>query len=91
MSGAVDVIGEDVVSIYPNPSYEGNVTIDIPDYDHNDEYSYSVQSTSGGCINKGTLSHKVNELSLNIPSGLYLVTLLKNGKPMLNQKWVVVR
>lgn len=76
---------------YPNPSYEGNVTIDIPDYDHNDEYSYSVQSTSVGCVNKGTLSQKVSELSLNIPSGLYLVTLLKNGKPMLNQKWVVVR
>jgi len=91
MSGAVDVIGEDVVSIYPNPSYEGNVTIDIPDYNHKNEYSYSVQSTSGGCINKGTLSQKVSELSLNIPSGLYFVTLLKNGKPMLNQKWVVIR
>ncbi len=91
MSGTVDVIGEDVVSIYPNPSYEGNVTIDIPDYDNTVKYSYSVQSTDGGVVNGGTLSHKVSELSLNIPSGLYLVTLLKNGKPMLNQKWVVVR
>jgi len=81
----------DLMSGTVNPSYEGNITVDIPNYDNTVKYSYSVQSASGGCINKGTLSHKVSELSLNIPSGLYFVTLLKNGKPMLNQKWVVIR
>jgi len=91
MSGTVDEIGEDVVSIYPNPSYEGNVTIDIPNYDNTVKYSYSVQSSDGGAVNVGTLSQKVNALSLDMPSGLYIVSLLQDGKPILNQKWIVIR
>ncbi len=70
---------------YPNPSYAGDIIIDIPDYDDKCVYSYSIQSASGGIVNKGLLSQKVSDLSLDISSGVYFVSLIQEGKLIMDR------
>jgi hypothetical protein len=91
MSGAVDEIGDAKTIIYPNPSYTAELTIDIPNYDAEYSYSYSIQSASGVIVNKGLLSQKVNDLSLDVSSGVYFVSLIQEGKLIDTQKWIVIR
>jgi hypothetical protein len=76
---------------YPNPSYAGDIIIDIPDFDDNREYSYSIQSTSGVIVDKGLLSQKVSDLSLDVSSGVYFVSLIQEGNLINTQKWIVIR
>jgi hypothetical protein len=76
---------------YPNPSFSGDITIDIPDYNNKGSYSYSIQSASGVIVNKGLLSQKVSDLSLDISSGVYFVSLMQEGKLINTQKWIVIR
>jgi len=76
---------------YPNPSYAGDIIIDIPDYDDNYVYSYSIQSASGVIVNTGLLSQKVSDLSLDVSSGIYFVSLIQEGKLINTQKWIVIR
>ncbi|MBP6236801.1 MAG: T9SS type A sorting domain-containing protein [Saprospiraceae bacterium] len=79
-----------LINFYPNPSYAGDLIIDIPDYD-NHVYSYSIQSASGVIVNKGLLNQKVSDLSLDISSGVYFVSLIQEGKLINTQKWIVIR
>jgi hypothetical protein len=76
---------------YPNPSYAGDIIIDIPDYDYNHVYSYSIQSASGLIVNQGLLSQKVSDLYLDVSSGVYFVSLIQGGKHINTQKWIVIR
>ena len=48
-------------------------------------YSYSIQSASGVIVNKGLLSQKVNDLSLDISSGVYFVSLIQEGKLIMDR------
>ena len=77
--------------LYPNPSYIGELTIDIPNYEAELNYSFIIQAASGVVISRDKLFQKVNELSLEVQSGVYVVSLLKDGKAVINQKWIVIR
>ena len=82
---------ENETFLYPNPSYIGELTIDIPNYEAELNYSFIIQAASGVVISRDKLFQKVNELSLEVQSGVYVVSLLKDGKAVINQKWIVIR
>jgi hypothetical protein len=41
--------------------------------------------------NTGLLIQKVSDLSLNVSSGVYFVSLIQEGKLINTQKWIVIR
>lgn len=77
-----------VFSLYPNPATEGQVTIEIAEA--HAAYEVVVNDLVGRQVYQAQMEAGQSELSLRVENaGMYLVTLIKDGKAVSTKKLVV--
>lgn len=72
------------LSIYPNPSIDGKITIDIEDF--SSELSYHIITPNGQTVQKGSLNY--SQTSIELKSGTYFIQIA-NEQQVLTKKIII--
>ncbi len=78
---------ENETFLYANPSYIGELTLNIPNYEAEYSHSCTIQSASGVAIHKEKLRQKVTALSLGFEAGMYFITVTYDDQIIEVHKW----
>jgi hypothetical protein len=76
------------IGIYPNPTYDGNLTVQLPMTNNSANWQYKVSNALGQQLQEGTLSVYHNSIQLNgdLPCGNYFITFFgDNTLPVTTQ------
>ena len=81
-------VSPNALSIYPNPSTSGNITIDVTD--NSIEYTSVLVSDITGkeIVNTTINSNSTNQIQL-LEKGIYLVSLMNNERRLVTKKLII--
>jgi uncharacterized protein affecting Mg2+/Co2+ transport len=71
----IDEVGTEAMSIYPNPSYNGNWTLSVSSGWLNGDYE--IFDAAGRLVYKAAINASKTDISLSIQSGVYMIRVTK--------------
>jgi hypothetical protein len=77
------------VSIYPNPMQGDQLNISIDSPEEKGPYELLIYDLLGRLVHQQSFDENSEVLTLDLPSGTYLVTVLESGQPHYQSKLVI--
>jgi hypothetical protein len=80
----------DLFTVYPNPSYNGSITIDFTSSETNADV-FIITDMTGKKITSHDISNVTNYSVNQLDSGIYFIQLWRNGSIVQTEKLVVAK
>lgn len=88
VTAADELANVNVFEVYPNPS-SGQSTLNLS-LENNSNYEVTIQTILGTTVQSFTIQNLESTINLNLKNqGIYLISLIRNGKTILTEKLIV--